>query len=265
MHACKRAQVFAVLFSNMRVFPTDTSVDARRQILHSFIEDTLVKPRMTARHWSSLTGQTANMRSAYVSQHLASLLCNVRGTGSAARGDDLADGTEVKSCSRIYQLDKCRACKGRVFRYDDACRHCGSRDVLRNNDSKWLIAIRSKEELQQVCNLPRIVFILEDYPGFAEGNYEDMRILAYVVYPRENVHFQELMRGYYELVRTKQAASKKQVAPKNLWPFSPQFYRCNPVKVFECIIRGFETPDYSFDYVTLPTSYWETEDREDTE
>ena len=66
--------------------------------------------------WSSITNQTPNLKIGYPGQHLASLITGISGTGTGARGDDIADGSEVKSCSRVDQVDKCENCKSNVMR-----------------------------------------------------------------------------------------------------------------------------------------------------
>ena len=47
------------------------------------------------------------------------------------------------------------------------------------------------------------------------------------------------MENIYKANREKNP--KKVPAPKNLWPYSFQFYMCNPVKIFECKISNYLT------------------------
>lgn len=65
-------------------------------------------------YWAEITNQTPAAKIGYIGQHLASLITGVKGTGSGARGDDLADKTEVKSCNKTDQADKCKNCGARV-------------------------------------------------------------------------------------------------------------------------------------------------------
>ena len=53
---------------------------------------------------------------------------------------------------------------------------------------------------------------------------------------------------------------KKVPAPKNLWPYSFQFYMCNPVKIFHCNISNYITePDINvikyINYSSVRTIY----------
>lgn len=62
--------------------------------------------RAGLRKWSKLTNQTPAAKIGYLGQHLASLITGVSGIGSGARGDDLSDGTEVKSSNKVGQVDE---------------------------------------------------------------------------------------------------------------------------------------------------------------
>lgn len=75
------------------------------------LQELVLQPRLLALEWSKITKQTPNMKIGYPGQHLASLITGIEGARTGARGDDLRDGTEVKSCSRVDQLDTCVACK----------------------------------------------------------------------------------------------------------------------------------------------------------
>ncbi|PIV70162.1 MAG: hypothetical protein COS08_01675 [Euryarchaeota archaeon CG01_land_8_20_14_3_00_38_12] len=65
-----------------------------------FIEELIIEPRKNCAKWSRITDQTATLRIGYPGQHLASLTTGVKGEKTGARGNDLSDGSEVKSCSR---------------------------------------------------------------------------------------------------------------------------------------------------------------------
>ena len=86
--------------------------------IESFINNMIIIPRRSLHYWSEITNQTPAAKIGYIGQHLASLITGIPGTGSGARGDDLADGTEVKSCNKIDQADKCKDCGNRVMRQD---------------------------------------------------------------------------------------------------------------------------------------------------
>lgn len=102
------------------------TIDTSREFVCEFLQDVLLQPRLNILKWSEITKQTPGLRVGYPAQHLASLLTGVEGKRTAARGDDLSDGTEVKGCNRIDQLDTCKDCKGKVSRSETFCSHCGS-------------------------------------------------------------------------------------------------------------------------------------------
>ena len=107
-----------------------------KEQIETFIDDLIIQPRIKAVKWSKITKQTANIRIGYPGQHLASLVTEVEGEKTGARGNDLADGSEVKSCSRVDQLDKCLKCKMPVLRQEKKCSHCESTKIERRNHQK---------------------------------------------------------------------------------------------------------------------------------
>ena len=102
------------------------SISDNLNLVTSFLQEVIISPKKTLTAWAKITNQTPAAKIGYVGQHLASLITGVKGTGTGARGDDLADGTEVKSCNKIDQVDKCKDCGERVLRIEDICSSCGS-------------------------------------------------------------------------------------------------------------------------------------------
>ena len=218
------------------------TIDDNLSQVERFINDIIIMPRRQLKQWATITNQTPAAKVGYIGQHLASLITGVRGTGSGARGDDLADGTEVKSCNKIDQADKCKDCKSRVLRQETVCGNCGSTRIERKDDSKWLFSVRSQEELDQYLNMNRILLILLDYPNFKENDFQDIRICAFEIYPQErrmNVFRNLISNHYYNIYRPKADRGAK-TNPMNLHPWSFQFYKCNPIKTFECVIKNID-------------------------
>lgn len=222
-------------------------VFTKEQII-DFIEELIIEPRKNCAKWSKVTDQTATLRIGYPGQHLASLVTGVKGEKSGARGNDLSDGSEVKSCSRVDQLDKCEDCDSPVLRREEKCGNCDSTNIKRNNDSKWLFTIRSEDDLKTLVdnpNLNRVVLIIDDYPNFDDGNYEDIRIQIFEIYPKETRHkrFKEIMTNYYYKIylEHKKQNPAKTPAPKNFWPYQYQFYLCNPILIFKATIKDAYT------------------------
>ena len=211
--------------------------------IERFINEIIISPKSALQQWALLTKQTPAAKIGYIGQHLASLITGVPGTGSGARGDDLNDGSEVKSCNKVDQVDKCKNCGARVMRMEDRCSACGSDDIDRKDDSKWLFSVRDEYELNQYQSLDRIFLLLMDYPNFDNNDFEDIRIVAFEIYPKEKrmeVFNKLIANHYWNIYMPKQEANQK-TNPMNLHPWSFQFYKCNPIKVFECTIKNINT------------------------
>ncbi len=235
------------------------TIHNNEELIVQFIEEMLVKPRISVHKWSKITNQTPNLKIGYPGQHLASLILGIKGSASGARGDDIADGTEVKSCSLVDQSDKCnnKECGKNLFKSDNKCPYCGSTDIKRNFDSKWLIAIHSEEELKEATETDRFLFIVTDYPD--RTNFDDIRIRAFEVYPKEprGKRFVELLENYYHYIYLPhiKANPNANPAPKNLFPDMYPFYMCNPVKVFECEIKeSIKNPQISITHYIEPNA-----------
>lgn len=228
------------------------TIKDNKKLISDFIYDMIIRPRQNAHKWSATTNQTPNLKTGYPSQHLASLITGMKGTASGARGNDICDGSEVKACSKVDQSDKCQSCKNNVLRTDKVCPYCGSDKIKRNNDSKWLISVRSKDELRMLLEeTPRFVFLVTDYPNFDKDDYNDIRIRAFEVWMKSDRarNYRELLDNYYNYIYLPhiKANPNQTPAPKNLFPDNFPFYMCNPIKTFECIIKDSLTEKAKLD------------------
>ncbi len=214
--------------------------------IKKLLSELVLAPRLNAIKWSMVTKQTPSIKIGYPGQHLASLITGMPGERTGARGNDLVDGSEVKSCSRIDQLDKCNNCQSSVARMENVCPECGSSEIERKNDSKWLFTIRSEQDLRVLTHdVKRIVLVLGDYPNFDGNDFETLRFQSFEIWPesQRQRRFAEIMSNYYHkifLEHRKQNADKTP-APKNFWPYEYQFYLCNPILTFSCLILNAST------------------------
>ncbi len=236
------------------------SITDNQNKIISLLQELVLQPRLKALEWSKITKQTPNMKIGYPGQHLASLITGMEGARTGARGDDLRDGTEVKSCSRVDQLDTCNACDNKVLRIEPLCPHCGSDNIKRMDDSKWLFSVKSEEELNLLTQqVDRVFLTIADYPNFSENNFDVICIQAFEIWNRteRHKHFTSLMTNYYNKIFLEHISrnANKTPAPKNFWPFSYQFYLCNPVKVFNCVVNNANTnPSLTIDYYVEPNA-----------
>jgi len=158
------------------------TIKDNKVLIKKLLEELVLEPRINALKWSEVTHQTPNLRIGYPGQHLASLITGIKGRKTGARGDDLEDGTEVKSCSRIDQMDSCKDCKSPVARIEIKCSSCGSSNIERKDDSKWLFTIRSENDLKVLTqDVERIFLLLADYPNFAQQDYDTLRFQSFEI------------------------------------------------------------------------------------
>lgn len=234
-----------------------TISDNLKQI-NQLLAELVLQPRINAIKWSAITKQTPNIRIGYPGQHLASLIAGMEGERTGARGNDLIDGSEVKSCSRIDALDKCLDCESPVARLEEVCSSCGSKNILRSNDSKWLFGIRNEADLNTLLHgVKRVLLILGDYPNFDDRDFGTLRFQAFEIWPenKRNFRFGEIMSNYHYKIYLahKKNNPAKNPAPKNFWPYSYQFYMCNPIPTFSCVIQNANsTPKIKILHYTKP-------------
>jgi hypothetical protein len=192
--------------------------------------DLYLDPRNLIMKWSKITNQTCQARLAYPGQHLASIITGVKGRGTAARGDDLADGTEVKTCSRADQLSECNSCKSKVLVWQNECPTCKSTDINIKTDSHWIFSINSKEELDLLLNkVPRIIFILFDRKSI---NTNTIRLRAWEA-DTKNEYLRSFFEDYYYNNYSKKLKNNGKPAPCNLHPLKYDFYLMSPKLIFE--------------------------------
>lgn len=82
------------------------SKEQRIQLAKSLIEEQVIKQRNLLAHWSTITAQSSMIDTGYIAQHLVSLQTQIAGQGMRGKGDDLCDGSEVKSANFLDSLDK---------------------------------------------------------------------------------------------------------------------------------------------------------------
>lgn len=229
-----------------------------KELIKKLLDELVLTPRLKALEWSKITKQTPNMKIGYPGQHLASLVIGMEGSKTGTRGNDIVDGSEVKSCSRVDQLDTCAECGEKVLRIENICPACKSKNIKRMNDSKWLFTIRNENDLEVLTKeVDRIILTLADYPDFESNNFENIRFQVFEIWTKSsrNQNFVSLMTNYYNKIylEHKKKNVSKTPAPKNFWPYSYQFYMCNPIKVFNCIVKNANTkPKIDIDFYIEP-------------
>jgi len=184
------------------------------------LRDLYVDLRRKVRLWSELTQQTPQARMGYVGQHLVSAMTGFPGGRSGARGKDLVlpgnEHAEIKTCSRVDQLGSCNACDARVSSIELECPQCGSTDILRKDDSKWLIGVKTQAELKDLFDSRFFYFVLFDFADLA--NAVDINARIWRVDPRTKA-FAYCMIDYFHNIGSRSTSG----APFNMWPFKLKF------------------------------------------
>lgn len=200
------------------------------------LTDLYVRLRRDLQRWAMVTQQTPQPRMGYVGQHLVSVVTGHPGGRSGARGDDLKlpDGkvAEIKCCYRVDQLGKCRRCGTAVAAIEKTCPNatCGSNDLERKDDSKWLLSPKSEQELRELFIPACYYLVLFEFADIAQA--DDIDVCIYEVDPL-CLGFSLCMIDYYFNIR-ENSASK---APFNLWPDSPKLYMMKPRLIYWSVIK----------------------------
>lgn len=119
----------------------------------------------------------------YVGQHLVSVVTGYPGGRSGARGDDLKlpDGkvAEIKCCYRVDQLGACSRCGTAVASIEKVCpnQECRSTDIVRKDDSKWLLSPKDEQELRELFIPECYYLVLFEFADIAAADDIDVQIL----------------------------------------------------------------------------------------
>ncbi len=206
----------------------------------SLLDDLYVTLRRDINEWASVTHQTPQPRMGYVGQHLVSVVTGYPGGRSGARGDDLklpaGKVAEIKCCYRVDQLGKCKKCGAAVASIETICPNdqCKSVDLVRNDDSKWLLSPKDEKELHELF-IPKCYYLV--LFEFVDLKKSDEIAVCIFQVDTLCLGFTLCMIDYYFNIRAKSASK----APFNLWPWSPKFYMMKPLLIYKSIIKADDT------------------------
>ena len=210
------------------------------------IFDLYIDLRKRINTWAAVTHQTAQARMGYVGQHLTSVVTGYPGGRSGARGNDLVlpnnKHAEIKTCYRIDQLGRCNSCHSPVASIEHSCPECESRDIRRNDDSKWLIGIRHLDEFASILEPEAYYLVLFDFIDLQSP--DAIRASIWEVNPR-HPGFAYCMVDYHLNIQANSSSS----APFNLWPYQLKFSLMRPKLIYQSIIS---TVDDSIETLVFP-------------
>ncbi|MCD7847333.1 MAG: MamI family restriction endonuclease [Oscillospiraceae bacterium] len=206
----------------------------------ALIKDLYIDLRAKVNRWSKITCQTPQARMGYVGQHLVSVVTGYPGGKSGARGYDLIMGEsfygEIKTCYKVDQLGACNRCGAVVSSLETACAACGSTDINRKDDSKWLISLRNDDEFEKVIEPTRYYFVLFELEEPKSPVNHNIVASIWEVNPKEK-GFAFCMVDYYLNIR----ATSKSHAPFNMWPHEFKFALTKPTLIYRSIIDSDDT------------------------
>lgn len=202
------------------------------------IKDLYIELRQKINIWASVTKQTAQARMGYIGQHLTSVVTGFPGGRSGARGKDLVlpngEFAEIKTCYRVDQLGRCNNCEAAVSSIELECPSCGSINIKRNDDSKWLIGIQHDGEFAEILSPKYYYLVLFDFTDLA--NPTTIRASIWRV-DSLAPGFAYCMIDYYKNIK----AASKSGAPFNLWPFQLKFELMRPLLIYQSFILADNT------------------------
>lgn len=204
----------------------------------ALIQDLYLELRQKVHKWAAITKQTSQARMGYVGQHLVSVATGFPGGKSGARGYDIVypNGTfgEIKTCYRVDQLGKCEACGAVIASTEVDCSSCGSKDLKRNDDSKWLISIRNDDEFWAILEPKLYYLVLFEFEDLQKA---DVIVASIWTVDPTVPGFALCMIDYYQNIRSKSTSK----APFNLWPRSLKFELMRPVLIYRSRIEADKT------------------------
>ena len=216
------------------------------ELIKECIKDLFLTPKALINKWSKITNQTSQVRIAYPGQHLTSVITGIKGKGTAARGDDLSDGSEIKTCSRVDQLSECNNCGAKVLVWRlNECPICKSQDFNEKTDSHWIFPITTKDGLDLLLGkIPRIILILFDKEDL---KINIVRLRAWVI-EAQNEYVKQFFSDYYYNNYLKKTKEGKKPAPCNLHPLKFDFFMMEPKLIFNA--------DIDFNKKSVEIKHW---------
>ena len=217
----------------------------------ALIKDLYIDLRTKVNEWSEITNQTPQARMGYIGQHLVSVVTGYPGGKSGARGYDLImnDGTygEIKTCYRVDQLGSCNKCGAVVSSLEIQCATCGSIDINRKDDSKWLISLRNDKEFEEVVEPIKYYFVLFEFEDLSDATNNNIVASIWEVDSKEK-GFAFCMIDYYLNIRAK----SKSKAPFNMWPHEFKFLLTKPTLIYQSKIM----PDGTIHTIVLKCKFF---------
>lgn len=145
---------------------SNLSLEKRGEYAMKLLQEQVIEQRTDLHFWRDLTGQPAQIDTGYIAQHLVSIVTGIRGGGFRGKGDDLKDGSEVKSANFLDSLDKQGATAPR-----------------------WNFTCNDEAQMTGLLDYPAIYLVSIDF-----NPEDDMRFRVWKLLPKRHT----LFKGRYE-------------------------------------------------------------------
>jgi hypothetical protein len=159
------------------------SADQRVALLEQLINDFFGAQRAVLLRWATLTGQSAQIDTGYIAQHMASVVLGEPGQGFKGKGVDLADGSEVKSASIVSGVDRPRWNHNLGTLADDEDRE------RRRLDPKW----------KAYLDAPSLFYVLFDRvfeDGVEPEKMRSLRVRAWCLDAQKDADWRDLVERF---------------------------------------------------------------------
>lgn len=172
----------------------DLSFGNKEILAKKFIEEVILPQWKQLSSWNKLTLQTAQLDFGYLSQHLVSLISGIEGNGQRGKGDDLSDGSEVKSASCVDAVD--------TPRWNNV--NCGAKTV-----GQLTVKFES---------MPYLFFVLLDT---TERGGDILRCRVWCVRPSDDKNFMEVLIKWAQ--ENDEKAERRETLKTNLQLHPPRW------------------------------------------
>lgn len=157
----------------------DLSSADRLRLLEDLFVDFFVEQWRVLLKWAALTGQSAQVDTGYIAQHVASIVLAEPGQGFKGKGVDLLDGTEVKSAAILSGVDRPR----------------WNHNMGKISDDKTRLAKGQNPVWQQYLDLPNAFYLLFDRV-VSDSSELVLRVRAWCIDAQQDLGWRDLLTRF---------------------------------------------------------------------
>lgn len=161
---------------------TQLTREQRAKLLEILFIDFFGDQHTVMQKWAALTGQSAQVDTGYIAQFVASIALQIPGQGFRGKGDDLADGSEVKSAANVSGVDRPRWNHnlGTV-----------AQDEKRRKEGKPTVG-------DEYLSVPYVFYLLADRSATDINVPRAIRIRAWLIDAQQDLDWRSLVIHYLE-------------------------------------------------------------------